>query len=211
MFYILTPQNIEKVKSQLQKTIAKIDKLGTPNDAKNQNKLRHLNECKESLQRCLDKSDSDKYDYFIRDIYVNVWGNTGFRADEVDENHPALKVDVNEPNLPTLKELAAEILKEKIDRLINNSDEMKLRNSEFNSDGVPYKISIRQAKLALLGAGLLDDIENAIAASADRSVQISWEYATEFERDNPLILYFQSRLNLSKEQVDNLFIQAKGL
>ncbi|WP_297984812.1 hypothetical protein [uncultured Campylobacter sp.] len=210
MFYILTPQNIEKVKSQLQKTIAKIDKLGTPNDTKNQNKLKHLNECKESLQRCLDKSDSDKYDYFIRDIYVNVWGNTGFRADEVGEDHPALKVDVNEPNLPTLKELAADVLKDEIDNLINNSDEMKLRNSEFSSDGIPYKISIRQAKLALLGAGLLDDIENAMA-STDRSVQISWEYATEFERDNPLILYFQSQLNLSKEQVDNLFIQAKEL
>lgn len=210
MFYILTPQNIEKVKSQLQKTIAKIDELGTPKDTKNQNKLKHLIECKEALERCLAKSDIDKYDYFIRDIYVNVWGNTGFRASQADENHPALKVDVNGPNLPTLKELCATTLKEEIDKLIEESDEMKLRNSEFNSDGVPYKISIRQAKLALLGAGLLDDIENAIA-SADRSVQISWEYATEFERDNPLILYFQSRLNLSKEQVDNLFMSAKGL
>lgn len=210
MFYVLTPQGLQKCKEQLEKVKAKIDGLGTPNDVKNQNKLRHLNECKESLQRCLDKSDSDKYDYFIRDIYVNVWGNTGFKADEADENHPALKVDVNEPNLPTLKELAATTLKEEIDKLIEESDEMKLRNSEFDSDGVPYKISIRQAKLALLGAGLLDDIENAMA-NADRSVQISWEYATEFERDNPLILYFQSQLNLSKEQVDNLFIQAKGL
>jgi hypothetical protein len=210
MFYILTPQNIEKVKSQLQKTKAKIDELGTPNDIKNQNKLRHLNECKESLQRCLDKSDSDKYDYFIRDIYVNVWGNTGFKADEVDENHPALRVDVNEPNLPTLKELAAGVLKDVIDSIIDNSEEMKGRLREFRDDGIPYKISIRQAKLVLLGAGLLDDIENAIA-NTDRSVQISWEYATEFERDNPLILYFQSRLNLSKEQVDNLFMSAKGL
>lgn len=210
MFYILTPQNIEKVKSQLQKTIAKIDELGIPKGTKNQNKLRHLNECKESLQRCLDKSDSDKYDYFIRDIYVNVWGNTGFKVDEVGEDHPALKVDVNEPNLPTLKELAAEVLKDEIDSIIDNSEEMKDRLREFRDDGIPYKISIRQAKLALLGAGLLDDIENAMA-SADRSVQISWEYATEFERDNPLILYFQSQLNLSKEQVDNLFIQAKGL
>lgn len=210
MFYILTPQNIEKVKIQLQKTIAKIDELDTPNDAKNQNKLRHLNECKESLQRCLDKSDSNKYDYFIRDIYVNVWGNTGFRADEAYEDHPALRVDVNEPNLPTLKELAAGVLKDVIDSIIDNSEEMKGRLREFRDDGIPYKISIRQAKLALLEAGLLDDIENAMA-NADRSVQISWEYATEFERDNPLILYFQSQLNLSKEQVDNLFIQAKGL
>lgn len=210
MFYILTTQELQKCKEQLEKVIVKIDGLGVPNGVKNQNKLKHLNECKESLQRCLDKSDSDKYDYFIRDIYVNVWGNTGFKADEADENHPALKVNVNEPNLPTLKELAAGVLKDEIDNLINNSDEMKLRNSEFNSDGVPYRISIRQAKLALLGAELLDDIENAIA-SADRSVQISWEYATEFERENPLILYFQSQFNLSKEQVDNLFIQAKGL
>lgn len=210
MFYVLTPQGLQKCKEQLEKVKAKIDGLGTPNDVKNQNKLKHLNECKESLQRCLDKSDSDKYDYFIRDIYVNAWGNTGFRADEADENHPALRVDVNEPNLPTLKELAAGVLKDVIDSIIDNSEEMKDRLREFRDDGIPYKISIRQAKLALLGAGLLDDIENAMA-SADRSVQISWEYATEFERDNPLILYFQSRLNLSKEQVDNLFIQAKGL
>lgn len=210
MFYVLTPQELQKCKEQLEKVKAKIDGLGTPNDVKNQNKLKHLNECKESLQRCLDKSDSDKYDYFIRDIYVNAWGNTGFRADEADENHPALRVDVNEPNLPTLKELAAGVLKDVIDSIIDNSEEMKDRLREFRDDGIPYKISIRQAKLALLEAGLLDDIENAMA-SADRSVQISWEYATEFERDNPLILYFQSQLNLSKEQVDNLFIQAKGL
>jgi hypothetical protein len=210
MFYVLTPQELQKCKEQLEKVKAKIDGLGTPNDVKNQNKLKHLNECKESLQRCLDKSDSDKYDYFIRDIYVNAWGNTGFKADEVDENHPALRVDVNEPNLPTLKELAAGVLKDVIDSIIDNSEEMKGRLREFRDDGIPYKISIRQAKLVLLGAGLLDDIENAMA-SADRSVQISWEYATEFERDNPLILYFQSQLNLSKEQVDNLFIQAKGL
>ena len=210
MFYVLTPQELQKCKEQLEKVKAKIDGLGTPNDVKNQNKLKHLNECKESLQRCLDKSDSDKYDYFIRDIYVNAWGNTGFRADEAGEDHPALRVDVNDPNLPTLKELAAGVLKDVIDSIIDNSEEMKDRLREFRDDGIPYKISIRQAKLALLGAGLLDDIENAMA-SADRSVQISWEYATEFERDNPLILYFQSSLNLSKEQVDNLFIQAKGL
>ncbi|WP_096024605.1 hypothetical protein [Campylobacter lanienae] len=210
MFYILTPQNIEKCKAGLAKTQNKISELGTPKDIKNQNKLKHLIECKEALERCLDKNDIDKYDYFIRDIYVNVWGNTGFRADEADEGHVALKVDVNDPNLLTLKELAATTLKDEIDSIIDDSEEMKERLENFRDDGVPYKISIRQAKLALLGAGLLDDIENAMA-SADRSVQISWEYATEFERDNPLILYFQTLLNLSKEQVDNLFMSAKGL
>jgi hypothetical protein len=48
---------------------------------------------------------------------------------------------------------------------------------------------MRQARLALLGAGLLDTVNAAIAAmpgAADDAARIEWEFATTIERSNPL-------------------------
>lgn len=72
---------------------------------------------------------------------------------------------------------------------------------------VPQVITIRQAKLALLQAGLLDDVDAAVA-QADRATQIEWEYATEVRRDWPTLLTLQTALGLSDQQVDDLFISA---
>ena len=71
-------------------------------------------------------------------------------------------------------------------------------------------VTPRQAKLALLQAGLLDDIEAAIA-QADRAVQIEWEYATEFKRTWPTLLAMQTALGLTDQQLDNLFTLAATL
>lgn len=68
----------------------------------------------------------------------------------------------------------------------------------------PKSISARQARLVLLGAGLLDEIEALL--STHRAYQIEWEYATEFDRDHPLIVEIATQLGLSDEEVDNLFI-----
>ena len=76
---------------------------------------------------------------------------------------------------------------------------------------VPAVVTVRQAKLALLQAGLLDDVEAAIAASADRAVQIEWEYATEFLRDWPALLAMQPALGLTDTQIDDLFRRAATL
>jgi hypothetical protein len=75
---------------------------------------------------------------------------------------------------------------------------------------VPQVVTIRQAKLALLQAGLLDDVDAAVA-QAPREVQIEWEYATEVHRSWPTLLTLQALLSLSDEQVDNLFILASTL
>ena len=75
---------------------------------------------------------------------------------------------------------------------------------------VPTTISIRQAKLALLQAGLLDDVEAAIA-QADRAIQIEWEYAIEFKRDWPALLALQPILGLTDRQIDDLFVLASTL
>lgn len=46
---------------------------------------------------------------------------------------------------------------------------------------IPQSVTMRQARLALLGAGLLDDVNSAIAAIPDpvqrKAAEIEWEYA----------------------------------
>ena len=75
---------------------------------------------------------------------------------------------------------------------------------------VPQVITIRQARLALLAAGLLDSVEAAVAAG-DRTVQIEWEYVTELRRDWPTLVALAGALGLTELQVDELFIMASGL
>ncbi len=75
---------------------------------------------------------------------------------------------------------------------------------------VPQSVSMRQARLALLGAGLLDDVEAAVA-QADRAVQIEWEFSGELRRDWPTLILLAGALGLSDTQLDTLFTQAATL
>lgn len=75
---------------------------------------------------------------------------------------------------------------------------------------VPQSISIRQACQALEGAGLLDDVEAAVAASP-RYVQIDWERATSVDRTWPTLIAMQSALGLTDRQIDDLFVLAATL
>jgi hypothetical protein len=75
---------------------------------------------------------------------------------------------------------------------------------------VPQVITIRQAKLVLLAAGLLDDVDTAVAA-ADRVTQIEWEYATEVHRSWPTLTTLATVLGLSNETLDGLFIEGSAL
>lgn len=72
---------------------------------------------------------------------------------------------------------------------------------------VPNVVSARQARLALLAAGKLDDVETAISA-ASQTVQITWEFANEIFRDDPLISAIAVGLGMSNEEIDALFVQA---
>lgn len=61
-----------------------------------------------------------------------------------------------------------------------------------------------QAKAALLSAGLLPQVEVEIAA-ADPMTQLAWFEAVEYRRNSPTILALAAALDLSDEQVDDLF------
>lgn len=71
------------------------------------------------------------------------------------------------------------------------------------------EVTMRQARLALNDAGLLAQVETAIAAS-DAAAQIEWEYATTLKMDHPLTQAISTQLGLTQDQVIDLFIAAKG-
>lgn len=75
-------------------------------------------------------------------------------------------------------------------------------------------ITMRQARLALLAAGVLGDVAPALAAlpSPHRdAAEIEWEYASEVRRDAPLIAAIGSALGLTEDQIDDLFEAAAVL
>lgn len=79
---------------------------------------------------------------------------------------------------------------------------------------VPQAVTMRQARLALLGAGLLDDVEaaiNSLDEPAKSAARIEWEYSQEVHRDRPLVQMLAPLLGLTGEQLDQLFIAASGL
>lgn len=79
---------------------------------------------------------------------------------------------------------------------------------------VPQVVTPRQARLALLGAGLLSSVESAIAAMTGPegdAARITWEFAEEIRRDFPLILQLAEQLEITNEQIDQLFITASTL
>lgn len=71
---------------------------------------------------------------------------------------------------------------------------------------IPSVVSMRQARLALLQAGKLDDIEAAVA-QLGTAAQIEWEYAQTVERSHPLV----QSLGMSDAELDVLFTQAASL
>lgn len=75
---------------------------------------------------------------------------------------------------------------------------------------VPQVVSARQLKLALLAADKLDDVESFVSA-ADRAVEISWEYATEFQRTHPLLIQMAAQFGMGDEDIDDIFRAAASL
>ena len=80
---------------------------------------------------------------------------------------------------------------------------------------VPEKVSILQMRLALLKANLLASVETSIAniqdATERATAQIEWQYAQEIPRNNFLANLLKTSLNLSEDQIDDLFIAAGKL
>lgn len=77
-------------------------------------------------------------------------------------------------------------------------------------EGVPQTVTMRQARLALLGAGLLDLVTEAVAG-AGQAAQIEWEYASDVGRNAMLIQTLSEAMGLTDEDLDGLFVLAATL
>lgn len=71
-------------------------------------------------------------------------------------------------------------------------------------------VTPRQARLALLVAGLLDQVDAAVT-TAGGATKITWDYATEINRNDPLITSIGAALGLTSAQIDALFAHAATL
>lgn len=86
--------------------------------------------------------------------------------------------------------------------------------SEPTSPPAPQRVTMRQARLALLAAGLLDDVAAAIAtlpSPQKEAAQIEWEYSQEVQRHNGVLLQLAPALGLDDAAIDALFAAAAGL
>ncbi len=80
--------------------------------------------------------------------------------------------------------------------------------------GVPQSVTMRQARLALLAAGLLPGVEAAIASmdEPDRTAaQITWEFAATVDRGFGMVPQLAAAVGMTDAQIDALFIAANSL
>lgn len=100
----------------------------------------------------------------------------------------------------------AEIIIEK-SRVLKRStiSDLSVEDRRMMMECSPY-----QARMALLGAGLLDTVQQTIdALPVNDPARIAWEYATVIRRDSAFITAIGSTLELSPEQIDGLFEAAQ--
>lgn len=70
-------------------------------------------------------------------------------------------------------------------------------------------ITMRQARLYLLNAKLLSQVDNIV--SQNEAWKIEWEYATDVVKNSPLVVALANQLDLSAEAIDTMFNEASKL
>ena len=82
--------------------------------------------------------------------------------------------------------------------------------ASFDAPSIPEAVTMRQARLALHAAGLLDAVTAAITAAGPTAV-IEWDYAQEVHRGYGLVAQMAGALGMTDAQIDQLFLTAAGL
>jgi len=97
-------------------------------------------------------------------------------------------------------------------KAVFDTDKMALDEVAEQDALVPQTLTPAQARLALLAINKLDAVETLMTQdSTPREAKILWEYATIFERKNPILIDLASSLNMDKAAIDQLFIQGAKL
>src|SRR5574343_647212 len=88
------------------------------------------------------------------------------------------------------------------------------QTADENATLVPRAVTMRQARLALLGAGKLAAVDAAINSMAEptkSAARIEWEYSGEVQRHNGFVAALGPALGLTEAQIDALFVAASKL
>lgn len=78
----------------------------------------------------------------------------------------------------------------------------------------PQKVTMRQARLALHGAGKLTAVEDAINALPEpprTAARIEWDFASEVHRSSDFVAMLGAAIGLSEKAMDDLFLAASAL
>lgn len=76
---------------------------------------------------------------------------------------------------------------------------------------VPQSVTMRQARQAMLSAGILAQVDALIAGmpgDEGESARIDWNHARDVKRDWPLIGALGPQMGLTEQQIADLFIYA---
>lgn len=74
---------------------------------------------------------------------------------------------------------------------------------------IPQEVTMRQARLALLDAGLLDDVEaavNAIPGIDGERARIEWNFSNTVKKNQPITQMLASVIGLTPQQIDDMFV-----
>lgn len=91
-------------------------------------------------------------------------------------------------------------------------EQLDTANASYRKSIVPNSITMRQARLTFLSAGILTTLESAINSIQEenaRSVaQIEWQFGEYVHRNNsPITSLIDNVLGLTELQIDDLFIE----
>lgn len=78
----------------------------------------------------------------------------------------------------------------------------------------PQSVTMRQARLALHAAGLLDQVDAAIDGLTEplrAAARIEWDYSSEVYRDKDFVQMLGASLGLDSDTIDQLFVSAATL
>ncbi len=97
---------------------------------------------------------------------------------------------------------------------ITEQEAEAIRDANKPIQPVPQSVTMRQARLALLQAGKLQAVNNAIASMTGpqgEAARIEWDYSNEVKRDQPLTISLAQSIGMTESEMDALFIEAAKL
>ena len=86
-----------------------------------------------------------------------------------------------------------------------------LKIATEEEERLKYMLSAAQARIALASAGMLEVVKAAVDASSDEALKISWEYGTEWSREDPKLVSLAKTLGMTDSDIDNLFLRAMAV